>query len=127
MARKVFAICVILVLAVAFALLVTMVPEKAEPLQLAEPEAVTSIEITKIDGTKVTAGERDEIDRIMKVIAGAEPTRIQSVNDTPDEPYGTLRIKTDTGTEEIHYYERDGEYFVEKPYAGVYRVEQDIL
>lgn len=119
-------LAVLMVVVVAFALLVTGCLKKAEPIQLQDPDAVTSIDITKIDGTDITVEKQDEIDRIMKTLAGAEPTRTQSVNDTPDDPYGTLMINTDTDTNELHYYERDGEFFVEKSYTGIYRIDHDL-
>lgn len=65
------------------------------------------------------------MEQILYIVRDAEPTRSQSVNDQPTnvDAYGTITINTDADPTVVYYYEKDGKYYVEQPYVGIYRLD----
>ena len=97
-------------------------------LDLPAPDAVTQIGITAPDGTETIIADADTAAAIITALNGAKPTRKASVNDQPVnvESFGTIRINAGDKTTVIYYYEKDGGYYAEQPYIGIFRLSADI-
>lgn len=97
-------------------------------LDLPAPDAVTQIGITAPDGTETTVADKDAAAAIMSALNGAKPTRKASVNDQPVNvaSFWTVRINAGDKTTVIYYYEKDGAYYAEQPYNGIFRLNADI-
>lgn len=97
-------------------------------LDIPATDSVTEIEITAIDGTKVIIADADTVAAIMSALSEAKPTRKASVNDQPVNvaSFGTVRINAGEKTTVIYYYEKDGRYYAEQPYNGIFRLNADI-
>lgn len=64
---------------------------------------------------------------IVKVINSAESTKEESVQDVPDaEQYGKIILVSKEDERTLYYYEREGKYYIEDPYVGIYQCEQDL-
>ena len=97
-------------------------------LDLPAPDSVTQIGITAPDGTEETIADEDTAAAIMSALNGAKPTRKASVNDQPVNvaSFGTVRINAGDKTTVIYYYEKDGGYYAEQPYNGIFKLNADI-
>lgn len=98
--------------------------KKADPIDLPDNDAVKSIDISSIDGDKIELSE-DGMKEILHIVRDAEPTRSQSINDQPTnlDAYGTIVINTNEESTVLYYYEKNGKYYVEQPYVGIYRLD----
>lgn len=102
--------------------------KKAEPIDLPSNEAVISIEIITIEGTKADITETNQIETVMTALSAAEPTRLESVNDKPTnvDAYGTISINTVGESTVVYYYDKDSKHYVEQPYRGIYEMEDHL-
>lgn len=100
--------------------------KKAEPIVLPADKEIDSISIKRINGTQVLYEDLESIQQVMAVISNAKATNKESVQDFPRaEKYGTVNIKNNGGITTVFYYEEAGKYYVEQPYRGIYRLEDN--
>ena len=95
----------------------------AAPMDLPPDNAVTEAVIVTMNGGKIAVTEPDRIEAVMHFLRAAEPTRTPSVNDQPTNvaAYGTVSVNAGGRTTVVYYYEKDGRYYLEQPYQGIYR------
>lgn len=71
--------------------------------------------------------ESEKVEDIVKVINGAASTKEESVQDVPDaEQYGKIILESKEDERTLYYYEREGKYYIEEPYVGIYQCEQNL-
>ena len=104
----------------------------AAPIDLPSDHAVTEVGGVTINGEEFAVTEPDQIEAVMRLLRAAEPTRRQSVNDSPSNvaSYGIVSIYAGDRTTVVYYYEKDGKHYIEQPYRGIYRLEdspEDLL
>lgn len=98
--------------------------EKAASLVFPTAAEIDSISITMPDGTELQYDDSEQIEEVLSMIAAAEPTAKQSIQDCPSaEKYGTINIESDDGSTTIFYYEENGRYYLEQPYQGIYELD----
>ena len=100
----------------------------AAPIDLPPDTAVTEVGVVTMNGEEIAVTEPDRIEAVMRFLRAAEPTRRQSVNDSPTNVarYGIVSIYTGDRTTVVYYYEKEGKHYIEQPYRGIYRTEDGI-
>ena len=102
-----------------------MAPDIAIP----EDGEIVSITVRKNSGDEATVIE-ENADKLLAMMAEAEPTREWSVNDYPyvDEYYLICVYTSEDGAGYRYFVYRDGgRVYLELPYHGVYTVDEGIL
>lgn len=108
--------------------------EKAEPIALPKTEEVTYLIIEKSGGIPKTCEDKEVINKVMSIIAEAEPTRKPTLNDTPaTAEYIKIDVKcgetlADGGEKitRLFFYSENGKSYIEQPYGGVYELNESI-
>lgn len=110
----------------ALAGLLTACGKKAPPLQLPEAKAVTSIAVTA-DGVTEIHSEEGWIAQTIDDFSSAKPTGRESVQDTPlAEDWLKIEIQPETGgVMTLFAYQKTGQCYLEQPYQGIYRLEEE--
>ena len=100
----------------------------AAPMDLPPDDAVTGISIVTTTGDEVAVTDPGKIEAVMSHLRAAKPTRRQSVNDQPTNVarYGTVSIYAGNQTTVVYYYEKEDSHYVEQPYQGIYRTEDNL-
>ena len=100
-------------------------------------EILDEYKISDIDSIIIYDNNRTEIDMnendyelLYKYICESIPTRKDSVNEFPYiEPFYTVSIDTNEiiTYEYGHIYENNGTVYLEIPYIGIYKMDNDVL
>ena len=106
--------------------------KKAAPIDLPSDDAVAAVGMITMSGEDIYFTDPGRIKAAMDILRAAEPTRRQSVNDSPTNvaSYGIVSIYAGDRTTVVYYYEKDGKHYIEQPYRGIYRLEdspEDLL
>ena len=97
----------------------------AEPMDAALPKDILSVSVCQRDGEETVVLDAAAL---LALMADAEPTRIMSVNDYPTAAvYYTVFLQTNEWECRYFIYEDHGTVYIEIPYGGVYRAEQELL
>lgn len=91
-------------------------------------------EVEKIDSVMVTAEEktvihedREWIEKLSQAAGHSELTSRQSVNDTPlTDDYIKVELITGGDSDTIYLYKAGSSYYAERPYEGIYKIEEDL-
>lgn len=71
--------------------------------------------------------ESGKVEDIVKAINDAASTKEESVQDVPDaKQYGKIILVSKEDERTLYYYEREGKYYIEEPYVGIYQCEQNL-
>ena len=83
---------------------------------------------TKKDNEKVQSTDKDIISNIIDNIENARKTFRSSINDQPLENHFITIVFTrdNEQTDTFYLYQSKNDYFLEKPYEGIYRISQEI-
>ncbi len=93
---------------------------------LPEPASVTAAEVT-MDEESLTHLKRAWIEEVIAGLSAAAPTRTESVSDAPSaSDYTLLELCTDDGACRMFFYEKDGAYYMEQPYQGIWQIDQQL-
>lgn len=103
----------------------------SKPMELPKSEALRSIEVYGVSEPTGIAVKEDpkDIEMILGQFGSAKATSEESVNDSPQNAEGVIRIDlihSEVGASSMFIYQRDGKYFAEQPYAGVWEIEQGV-
>ena len=97
---------------------------KAGPISCPDTESVVSIVLSQKDDTFAPVAIF-EYEWILQEIREAEPTRIMSVNDYPAvKEYYVINVVSTTRSFRYFVYLDDSQVYVELPYEGIYKVNQ---
>jgi hypothetical protein len=117
-----FGVCVI----GGYAVLDNIFP-KADPIILPSKEDITTISLIQNNGSSVTV-ESEEFEYILQYISNAQPTRTMSVNDYPaTKTYYTVEVTTPERVYRHFIYADNSQVYIEIPYEGVYKSNQQFL
>lgn len=101
--------------------------KQAEPIVLPAVNEIDSIIITTLDGSEVSYSDQEWIGSFLSVLAQAEATAKESIQDIPDvEAYGKVDISNNGGITTFFYYADGEKYCIEQPYQGIYETNVDI-
>ena len=97
------------------------VPEQAEIL------SATASSTTDLMGVTVDIPAEDWVE-VLVLLGNSAPTRRQALNDSPSvRPYYEFRLKTEERSYSYFVYLEDGQVWLEMPYTGIYRTQNDFL
>ena len=100
--------------------------KKADPITLPKTDQITFIDIT-VGGNTVSHSDKTWISEIIANISSSEPTKKESVQDVPQaESYIKIDFQFETGTSTLFAYEDSGKYYVEQPYQGIYKIDNQL-
>lgn len=89
-----------------------------------ESSKLQEINLTLYNGKSVNVTESKKVEDI---INSAESTKEESVQDVPDaKQYGKIILASKEDERTLYYYEREGKYYIEEPYVGIYQCDQDL-
>lgn len=92
-----------------------------------ESSNLQEINLTLYNGKSINVTKSEKIQDIVKVINSAEFTKEESVQDVPDaEQYGKIILVSKEDERTLFYYEREGKYYIEEPYVGIYQCDQEL-
>lgn len=102
--------------------------KQAELIALPAVNEIDSIDITTLDGSKVSYSDKEWIEQFLTIVAQAEATVKESIQVVPThvETYGKVHISNNGGITTFFYYIEDERYFIEQPYQGIYETDVDI-
>lgn len=99
---------------------------KNDPITCPDETKVTSMVLSKVDGEEKEIAEEDYT-LFLTCIRNAVPTIKDSVNDTPyEKEYYTLTISTEWEQYRYYVYQKGSQYYIEKPYEGIYKAHEVI-
>ncbi|MNO70197.1 Methicillin resistance mecR1 protein [compost metagenome] len=98
------------------------------PVVLPDTSAVTSITIEQINEGeslgKVHISQKSDLEAVLSALSDTDKTLRQSVNDTPNrDNYFQIDIES-TDARRFYLYNDDKKYYLEEPYAGIYRTNR---
>ncbi len=101
---------------------------RGEALVLPEKETVLSVEIRQGDEVNKQTDPQVIAD-LIDGLAKAENTGRESVNDTPSgEVVYRLSFSLVSGGENVLFvYQKNGKYFAERPYTGIWKVDKAVF
>lgn len=101
--------------------------KKAALIALPSADKITSIEVTGgVEDIIVT--DKEAIAAIIEKVSEAQPTSQESVQDVPlvDE-YTRIDMVSDGEILSIFVYQKDGNWYVEQPYQGIYKTDEKTI
>ena len=99
----------------------------AEPIVCPTEEDISSISLT-YSSDPATVIEIGDFAYILQSMRDTQPTRNWTVNDYPTaEHYYTIEINTTARLERYFVYTENSQAYLESPYEGVYKVDQQFL
>ena len=122
----VISLCLVIALFVSSYLVYNSLFPLAPPIEVPDRNQIISVTYILPDGT-ITENEYDmdfapKVD-VLAYLEHARPTRIMSVNDSPDvADYYTISYVCVEKTYTYYLYESNGKNYAEIPYVGVYEV-----
>lgn len=105
---------------------------EGDAVDLPDSKAVQRMELQFIDGcalSKVIRVNDEDKDAILEKIRTAGEKGEDSVYDTPQEdPYITVSIytKEHKDDQDVYFYRKNGDYYMEQPYIGVWEVSEEL-
>ena len=136
--KKILSIC--LLFCILFAAFVFLPAEwriwnpKVDPLPNYEEEGIIFIEAFTSKNVAGTVGDKrvkivgDDYSKVLHYLDTAEPTRIQSYTDSVyGEDYRGINIKTEKDSHRLFVYKDGNRTYLEIPYYGVYRVDEELF
>ena len=92
-----------------------------------EPSNLQEINLTLYNGKSINVTKSEKIQDIVKVINSAESTNEESAQDVPNaDQYRRIVLVSKEDERTLYYYEREGKYYIEEPYVGIYQCDQDL-
>ena len=92
-----------------------------------ESSNLQEINLTLYNGKSINVTKSEKIQDIVKVINSAESTNEESAQDVPNaDQYGRIVLVSKEDERTLYYYEREGKYYIEEPYVGIYQCDQEL-
>lgn len=92
-----------------------------------ESSNLQEINLTLYNGKRINVTKSEKIQDIVKVINSAESMKEESVQDVPNaKQYGKIILVSKEDERTLYYYEREGKYYIEEPYVGIYQCDQGL-
>ncbi len=99
------------------------------PVLLPQSNEVTGITIEQTnEGESLGAiriSQKEDVEKLLNALASTDKTLRESVNDTPSrDSYFQIDIES-PDTQRLYLYSDGGKYYIEEPYAGIYRTNRE--
>ena len=105
--------------------------QSAKDISLPDSKNIVSIEL-EYGEQKCQVSDKNIIEEIIsEIVKSAKYTNIQSVNDQPTNIDSFITVKFNHSIEEsaqciAYIYQRKGKVYIEQPYTGIWRVDDNI-
>ena len=100
---------------------------KATPITQLQMNMVESVRFYDNENKDIVIDD-EELQKLINYINAAVPTRTMSVNDYPVvSPYYVVEFKTTERFMRYMIYEDNGTAYVEIPYEGVYKIDEEVV
>ena len=97
-------------------------------LNIPSDDSVYSINLEQ-NGKKIEVSEQDKIKDIIYIISEVKRTTTnESIQDSPINVENEIKIDfeyEENKTSTVFVYKKNGKYFIEQPYNGIYRISPD--
>lgn len=97
-------------------------------LNIPSDDSVYSINLEQ-NGKRIEVSEQDKIKDIIYIISEVKRTTTnESIQDSPINVENEIKIDFEYGenkTSTVFVYKKNGKYFIEQPYNGIYRISPD--
>lgn len=124
--KKAFIIILSAFLLITVGLYITDHVLRNDPIVCPDETKVISITVAEGEGEAKQVPEDDFLP-ILTCIRNAVPTIKDSVNDTPyEKEYYTLTVSTEWEQYRYYVYQKGSQYYIEKPYEGIYKAHEVI-
>lgn len=101
--------------------------KKADPIILPQIDDITDVDIIVGENT-TNYIDKNWISEMLSDMSASEPTNMKSVQDVPGvESYIKIDFHYETGTSTIFAYEDRGNYYIEQPYQGIYKIDDKLF
>lgn len=127
--KPVMLIVVLLAVGIA-AMIVTGMHKGSYELKLPEQENLAGITIEK-EGKQEEITDGEEIKNIIYILYGSDKgrnTKEESISDAPVNVNDSIKVDfnfAEKGTSTLFVYKKGGQYYIEQPYNGIYRISGD--
>lgn len=99
----------------------------APPIFVPPAESINALYVSSNESGKAVV-LREDLEKIIRAIDNAKPTRTMSTNDYPTaRPYYIIEVLSGGKTTRYFAYEEYGSVYLESPYQGVYAVDSNLL
>lgn len=127
--KRIFALIGILLFAVlALGIGFHFITKRTYELHLPQSENLELVSL-KQNGEETVIHDSGKIEEILDTIGGTQrTTKEESIQDTPVNANGEIRVDfhfTEGGTSTLFIYEKNGKYFIEQPYNGIYPMGEE--
>ena len=100
---------------------------KAEPINLPQIESVVSVALSYNTSDATLPISNENFENLLEYISTAKPTRRDASSDYPTEKsYYCIAVQT-FEREYRYFIYKDGGYYIETPYEGVYETEAELF
>ena len=98
-------------------------------LQLPQFETLESISLTQEGKETAVVKDLEEMQKIIDILTGTKRiTKSASVQDSPVNVLNEIKVVFNSFENEnvtLYVYSKNGKYFIEQPYNGIYRMSND--
>ena len=119
---------IILLVCVGGALGILYFNKSSYTLNIPSDDSVYNINLEQ-NGKKIEVSEQDKIKDIIYIISEVKRTTTsESIQDSPINVENEIKIDfeyEENKTSTVFVYKKNGKYFVEQPYNGIYRISPD--
>lgn len=124
--KKAFIIVLSAFLLITVGLYITDHVLRNDPIVCPDETKVVSITVAEGEGEAKQVPEDDFLP-ILSCIRNSVPTTKDSVNDRPyEDEYYTLTVSTEWEQYRYYVYQKGSQYYIEKPYEGIYKAHEVI-
>ena len=119
---------IILLVCVGGALGILYFNKSSYTLNIPSDDSVYNINLEQ-NGKKIEVSEQDKIKDIIYIISEVKRTTTsESIQDSPINVENEIKIDfeyEENKTSTVFVYKKNGKYFIEQPYNGIYRISPD--
>ncbi len=112
-------------LLITFCLFILTSCYKGKDLEIPNKDENPIIQIEYGDFYKICT-EPEEINEVLDIFSDAKNTNIESINDFPNNASDliTINLITEERTDTYYVYEKKSKYYIERPYNGVWKLDE---
>ncbi|WP_329385556.1 DUF5301 domain-containing protein [Anaerofustis butyriciformans] len=98
----------------------------ASPISLPKAGDIDNVNVS-FEGKKIYHSDKSWINDVVSKMGDAKPTRKESVQDVPKvDNYIKVDFKVKKENFTVFAYEEKGKYYIERPYQGIYEIDDNL-
>lgn len=98
----------------------------ASPISLPKAGDIDTVNVA-FEGKKIYHNDKSWINDVISKMGDAKPTRKESVQDVPKvDNYIKVDFKVKKENFTVFAYEEKGKYYIERPYQGIYEIDDNL-